>query len=196
MTDRPAGERPTASPAFRPAFRIAAILLAFVAANALPVSAQEPTPKLDGATIVDSGSTNAAGYKIEVWVDGSATIVIQHRGVEEGALKTFAVPQSVATKFFADLKAARDGKAAGQPCMKSASFGTTTRITWHGWTSPDLDCPPANALMGALVHDVGVIRAASGVDTSTLMRRGHVGAGLTPATAAPAPAPSARPKRR
>ena len=49
--------------------------------------------------------------------------------------------------------------------MKSASFGTTTHVTWHDWKSPDLDCPSENALLSALIGDVNAIRQASGVGT-------------------------------
>jgi hypothetical protein len=46
--------------------------------------------------------------------------------------------------------------------MKSASFGTSTHITWQGWVSPDLECPPKTSAGDALVKDVQEIRQASG----------------------------------
>jgi hypothetical protein len=125
----------------------------------------------DGAAIVNSGSTNASGYKIELWSDGSGVVTLQNRfGTTHGAPKTFAVSPSLAQRFFADLKAARDGNAVGEPCMKSASFGTTTHAQWHGWSSPDLDCPAGNGLTAALIGDVNSIRSASGVETMPLHR--------------------------
>jgi hypothetical protein len=125
----------------------------------------------DGAVIVDSGSTNTSGYKIELWSDGNALFTIQNRfGATYGTSKPFTVSPPIAQRFFADLKAARDGNALGTPCMKSASFGTTTHAQWHGWTSPDLDCPAENALTAALVTDVNAIRSASGVQTMPLHR--------------------------
>jgi hypothetical protein len=125
----------------------------------------------DSAMIVDSGSTNTQGYKIQVWSDGTASITPADRfGTAQGAAKGFSVPASTATRLFADLAAARKGAAAGEPCMKSASFGTTTHIVWHGWTSPDLDCPAGNALTAALVHDVGEIRQTSGIGAEPLRR--------------------------
>jgi hypothetical protein len=142
------------------------LLVAMAAVGLLPAVAAT-----DGATIIDSGSTNSLGYKIQVWTNGSATLTVQNRGsVAQAAAKPFALSQSATASFFAALKAARDGNATGMSCMKSASFGTTTRITWHSWTSPDLDCPAGNALTAALVHDVGVIRAASGINTMPLHR--------------------------
>jgi hypothetical protein len=125
----------------------------------------------DSAVIVDSGSTNTQGYKIQVWSDGTASITPADRfGTVQGAAKAFSVPASTATRFFADLAAARKGAATGQPCMKSASFGTTTHVVWHSWTSPDLDCPAGNALTAALVHDVGEIRQTSGIGVEPLRR--------------------------
>lgn len=117
---------------------------------------------LDLAVIVNSGSTNAAGFKIEVWSDGSASITMTSRGgTTSSAAKSFTAPSY--KQFFADLEAARKGNAVTVPCMKSASFGTSTHITWQDWTSPDLDCPPKDALGEALVRDVQMIRDAAGV---------------------------------
>ncbi|MBV8491007.1 MAG: hypothetical protein JO199_10815 [Candidatus Eremiobacteraeota bacterium] len=84
------------------------------------------------------------------------------------------MPQATAKKFFADVRAARDGKASSEPCMKSASFGTSTHVTWHGWTSPDLDCPPAGPLATALAADVDAIRKASGADSAMPLHRGLI----------------------
>ena len=160
---------------------IAAMVGCFASANATPVR--------DGATIVDSGSTNTPGYRIDVWSDGSATIVMQNRGVTNGTTKSFTVALSVANRFFADLKAVKSGNVTGQRCMKSASFGTTTRVTWHGWTSPDLDCPADRAPLSALVSSVNAIRQASGIGTLPGPNRG---AGGGPLHAEPTPTPDAR----
>lgn len=117
----------------------------------------------DNAVIVDSGSTNAPGHNIQVWSDGAASITTQARGASPGPATSFSVPSSTAARFFGDLAAARKGNVATVPCMKSASFGTTVRITWQGWTSPDLTCPPKDALGQALVTDVNDIRKAAGI---------------------------------
>jgi len=103
----------------------------------------------DGATIVNSGSTNTAGYTVAVWSDGEASLSI--RG---GTTRTFAIPSE---------ESAREANAPAQFCMKSASFGTRTVVTWHGWTSPDLQCPPQEASTAALAQDVRRIVAASGL---------------------------------
>lgn len=122
----------------------------------------------DGASIVDSGSTNTAGYTMQVWSDGSAAVTYQsHLGTAPSS-KSFSVAPSLAARFFADLKAAREGKAQAERCMKSASFGTSTHVSWHGWTSPDLDCPPGDPLMSAVLKDVNAIRAAGKVTAAPL----------------------------
>jgi len=129
--------------------------LAVVLSMGLLAAYAAAAPSRDGASIVDSGSTNTSGYTVKVWSDGNAAT----------SSKSFAISPSLAVRFFADLEAARAGNAKSQLCMKSASFGTSTHVRWHGWTSPDLDCPPAGKLTSALLADVNAIRAA-----------GHVGA--------------------
>lgn len=116
-------------------------------------------PLRDGASIVDSGSTNTAGYTIDVWTDGSAAVAYQNRTGAD-AKKSFTISSALTTRFFSDLKAARDGSAPAAHCMKSASFGTSTHVRWHDWVSPDLDCPAGDKLTAALVNDVNAIRSA------------------------------------
>ena len=130
-------------------------------ASAVLMAASPP----DTATIVDSGSTNANGYTIRIGSDGNASVTYEPRGGSPaGAPKRFTVPAATTARFFADLAAARKGNAASVPCMKSVSFGSTLKVTWQGWTSPDLTCPPKDALGEALVSDVAAIRNAGGVD--------------------------------
>lgn len=119
-------------------------------------------PVRDSAVIVNSGSTNTIGYKISVWSDGTASVTMQQReGSSASRPKSFNVPSPIATHFFSDLAAARSGKAVTVPCMKSASFGTSTHVTWQGWVSPDLDCPPKDSLGQALAKDVEeIVKAA------------------------------------
>ena len=172
--------------------RRAAAALAVAAAFGWLVSASAAAR--DGAVIVDSGSTNTPGYRIDVWSDGSATVVVQNRGVSRGALKSFTVANRVASQFFANLKTVRAGNVTGQPCMKSASFGTTTRVSWHGWTSPDLDCPSDRPALTALVSSVNAIRQASGIGTMPGPNRG-AGGGPLHAEPPPTATPPARSER-
>ncbi|HTX60195.1 MAG TPA: hypothetical protein VMH02_11045 [Verrucomicrobiae bacterium] len=149
---------------------------------ALAAAAAAGADAAGSATIVNSGSTNFAGWKIAVTPAGAATLVIARRGVPEAGAtpKPFAVSAAVAAQFFKDLAAAKAQGASVEPCMKSASFGSTTHVTWGSWSSPDLSCPPASDTATALSADIDAIRKASGLDTSQL----HRGA-LTAATPAP-----------
>jgi hypothetical protein len=113
----------------------------------------------DSATIVNSGSTNTAGYTITLWSDGTATV--QVRGAQA---KPFTIPAKTASRFFTDVKAASgDGGGQLQHCMKSASFGTSTIVQWHGWTSPDFQCPPFTPAVTALAQDVNAIQTAADI---------------------------------
>jgi hypothetical protein len=141
---------------------------AVVVAMGLIVVCAAAAPSRDGASIVDSGSTNTGGYTIHVWSDGTADVAYQSRTDAAASSKSFTFSPSVAARFFADLKAARDGKAQAERCMKSASFGTSTHVHWHGWTSPDLDCPPGDPLMSAVIKDVNAIRSAGKVTAAPL----------------------------
>jgi hypothetical protein len=97
----------------------------------------------DGAVIHNTGSTNFSGYTIKIWSDGSASAVQSNRGgMTTGKPVSGRVDVNLAHKFFTDLKAAKEsGHVISQSCMKSASFGSTTVVQYHGWTSPDLECP-------------------------------------------------------
>lgn len=175
-------------------FRFAICALVLSAAMAQVANANAAAR--DGATVVDSGSTNTAGYRIEVWSDGTASIVMQNRaGVAQSAARPFSVATRVTARFFADLKGAKAANVSGSPCMKSASFGTTTRVSWHGWTSPDLDCPSENALLSAVIHDVNLIRAASGIDSMPGVHRGADSGGPI-RVEPPSPSPAASPPKR
>lgn len=141
---------------------VRATLLAALAIASLVAAAPS-----DNAVIVNSGSTNAYGYKITVASDGKATVMLQsHGGNAASTPKPFAVPAATASKFFADLAAARKGNVATVPCMKSASFGSSIHVSWQGWTSPDLTCPAKDSLGDALISDVEAIRKASGISES------------------------------
>lgn len=152
----------------------------------LLAAAAAAAPSRDGASIVDSGSTNTAGYTIDVWSDGTASVTYQNRTSAAASTKSFTFSPTVALRFFADLRAARAGKAQAQPCMKSASFGTSTHVRWHGWVSADLDCPPGDKLTSAVLDDVNAIRAAGKV-TAIPLRGGMFPGGPPRAIVSPLP---------
>jgi hypothetical protein len=115
----------------------------------------------DGATISNSGSTNTLGYTIKVWTNGGAQITMSRTT----APRPFTIDADLATRFFADVRAARANPGGGGHCMKSASFGTTTGVIWHNYNSVDLQCPPFSPAVAALAADVRLVEAAANIDT-------------------------------
>jgi hypothetical protein len=116
--------------------------------------------------IVNSGSTNYQGFSLILAEDGEAKL-------KQGN-STFQryVPQTFTSRLFADLRAAGALDALPQNrCMKSASFGTTTRISYRGKTSPDVSCPTPNPILGHLAIDVMSLLDAANI--STIPRPGH-----------------------
>ena len=111
----------------------------------------------DGAIIHNSGSTNTAPYSLKVWSDGSAAVVNA-----SGSSTPFKVPMNVVASFFRDVQSARGNPGTPGHCMKSASFGTSTVVTWHGWHSFDLSCPPVGE-QTELAANVRAIQSAARV---------------------------------
>jgi hypothetical protein len=161
----------------------------------LTLQSAQAEPERDGAIIRNSGSTNISGYIVEVWSDGSASSVLIQR---TGAVLTSPVSGRVSTdltrKFFEDVRAAKAaGRLGTESCMKSASFGSTTVVEYHGWTSPDLTCP-GDGMVVALASEANAITSALAVQGHTYRRipmlpnehRRPEGA-----TASPEPSPSA-----
>ena len=132
--------------------------LAIAAAAFLPIrgtSAQADDPP--DAFVVNSGSTNTFGYSIDVPRTGDASYT---QGDQTGH---GPIPAEVVKKFYADIDAA--SPLANLPrghCMRSASFGTRTRITVGNDQSPDVDCA-GNDLAAALRDDAKAIAAALGI---------------------------------
>jgi len=154
--------------------RISAYAIAAIGAGlafaALATLAMATTPD-QVAVIVNSGSTNTAGFKLTVHTSGQSTAIMQNRaGVAQSAVREFTVSSKQSGSLFADLKAAKAAPAAAQGgCMKSASFGTSTHVQWQGWTSPDLDCPSDDPAVAALKNDVVAIRTAAGIGPLPLL---------------------------
>lgn len=138
--------------------------IATILATLAIASLMAATPS-ESAKIVNSGSTNTVGYTISVSSDGKASAIMQNGS---SAAKAFTITTDLATRFFSDLAAARKAGTVTVPCMKSASFGSSTHVSWEGWTSPDLTCPPKDSVGEALIKDVEAIRQAAGIPASPL----------------------------
>jgi hypothetical protein len=123
----------------------------------------------DTATIVDSGSTNRAGFSITVDRSGNAEVNVRprrfgalaERGTGQAAAPPKPVqrtlPKNLVETFYADLKAAGPlGSLPAVHCAKSASFGSTLTVTLGDEQSPDLSCGDGG---NAAVRDlIGVVR--------------------------------------
>jgi hypothetical protein len=122
----------------------------------IPTSATE-------ALIVNSGSTNTAGYALRVRADGTGTLL------QGETSRPVQLSRTLVDRLFADLRAA--GPLDVLPhrfCMKSASFGTTTTVAYRGKRSPDLSCPGGSAAGYALAQDARALAGAAAVDESAL----------------------------
>jgi len=105
----------------------------------------------DDAVIVNSGSTNYSGYTVVIHPDFSAEIAVN------GKTRQATIPEAQAKWLFAKLEAAMPlDSLTMRRCMKSASFGTTTTIAYHGNVTPDLSCG-AGATGGELARTAAVI---------------------------------------
>jgi hypothetical protein len=137
------------------------------AARAVPASSAAG----DFAIIVNSGSTNTPGYRIEIWPTGKAVYTL----VRRRALRPVAPDQTSASsgpvtvsaelrptkQFFADLASA--GNLSRYPpvhCIKSVSFGYRLTIQYKGQESPDLSCPNSDSKISALAADAKTLTTA------------------------------------
>jgi hypothetical protein len=112
-----------------------------------------PVPK-DAAVILNTGSTNAQGYRIVITRTGSAEYVWGSRRT------TVQIDRALAAKFFADAQRGMPlSELQAAPCMKSASFGATTFVWWRGQRSPDLSCPESDVALSIFRDALDVARA-------------------------------------
>jgi hypothetical protein len=136
------------------------ILAAFCASAALVTAVALAAGGRDGISIHNYGSTNFTGYTIQVWTDGTASYSYSTRiGQQIEQPQSAHIDPALVRKLIDDASAAKNGGAIGGACMKSASFGTTTVVQYHGWTSPDVECPGGGFVI-ALGSDAKKIVAA------------------------------------
>jgi hypothetical protein len=162
---------------------LSAVVLAFALAQAAPsespLPATSPAPAASAlpqrpssaaavttasdpslAVIVNSGSTNAAGYVLRVRANGWTTLE------QAGATRHKRVDGALAARFLADLRAAGPLDALPRAlCMKSVSFGSVTTVSYRGARSPDVSCPGSSAVETTLGADVDALRDAAGVSS-------------------------------
>ena len=116
------------------------------------------------AEILDSGSTNTAGFRIVIDRSGKADYKLNPR---KNAPQTEApsgnkrrqLSRELVDRFYSDLNAAQPfSSLPDQHCMKSASFGTTTSIEFAGEKTPDLNCGDGgDAKLQAIIRDANEV---------------------------------------
>jgi hypothetical protein len=113
----------------------------------------------DTAVILNSGSTNRAGFRIEVERSGQAEFTSTPRRGQAAEQVRRKVPDALIQRFYADLEAAQPLSAlSAEHCAKSVSFGTTTTVEVGSERTPDISCPNArDPNTKALMRDVDEI---------------------------------------
>jgi hypothetical protein len=105
-----------------------------------PTQSPTPAPSGSGVTIAVSESSNTQAYTIVLQTNASATYTLGGANPQ-----STTVPTADAAQFFSDLNAnvPLSNVQTGAACVKSASFGTTTILTYEGSSSGDVSCPPS-----------------------------------------------------
>ncbi|MHC5676964.1 hypothetical protein [Nostoc sp.] len=132
---------------------LASVLLATpLCVFSLKTLAQTPIIQEPGV-IINSGSTNTCQYIIRVLPSGKATYTVCNR---KGAGE---IKVNTAMKFFNDISAAQPlSKLPYKPCVKSASFGTSTEVSYQGKKSPDISCSTNDYRVTNLYSDTNSIQ--------------------------------------
>jgi len=107
------------------------------------------------ATIVNSRSTNRAGFRIAIDAQGNAELTTTSRRLQQ------PIPPGLFKSFRADLDAAKPLASLPEVhCMKSASFGSRLTVESGAEETPDLSCGDGgNTAMRNLIRDVNEITA-------------------------------------
>jgi hypothetical protein len=114
---------------------------------------QKAKPGAEGilATFIQSGSTNSRAYKVAIHNDGSATVEFDDASRDSRVEPPQQFPHEsidVATLRRLLAEIGDVSRIQTGDCAKSASFGTSTQISYAGKTSGDLQCILHEALGG------------------------------------------------
>ncbi|MGC8486470.1 MAG: hypothetical protein ACP5O6_12695 [Candidatus Baltobacteraceae bacterium] len=179
-------------------FRLRSVVASLALLSLAPLALAAAPCRLDGARIIDTGSTNVPGFTIAVRSDGTGWWRPSTRmGQPEAAKHTFTIAQGIARRFLTAMERGRAQNVRGVPCMKSASFGHSIFAIWHGWRSPDITCPLDTAQARTIAASIHATIAASGMPAPTVGRRiGLPGNEPRRQPSEPSPAGSATPQPR
>jgi len=144
-------------------FVAAAVIIALgMRGSAASAADMHQRPRASEALIVNTGSTNARGYRIYVQPSGRVHYVLANRGKTDltERMSSGKISKAQAAKLFHDLALAMPlSRLPAGHGVKSASFGTSTYVTFGRQSSPDLSFP-ANAKARALAADAQSIATA------------------------------------
>jgi hypothetical protein len=128
------------------------------APSPMPVAGMRVPVAPGEALIVNSGSTNRAGYRLRVYDTGWTAL-------QQGDVPLRKrVPLALVKRLFADLRAAGPlDRLQTARCMKSMSFGSVTQIAYRGTMSPDVSCGGTSDAVRALEADALALADAAGV---------------------------------
>jgi hypothetical protein len=141
------------------------LIIAGVITMSIPNLPGAPLDDGDAATIMNSGSTNRAGFRIVVKRSGVAELTSTPRGSGGRRPETTPVrrtlPVALVESFYSDLMAAKPFDSLPEAhCPKSASFGSTLTVEFGNEETPDLSCGDGgNPAMRDLIRDTNQIVA-------------------------------------
>jgi hypothetical protein len=141
--------------------KLAAAIALMALASTTGVHAQEdgsPSARPDAIVIVNSGSTNFAGYRIVVDISGHAKFESGHT---HGSTR---LPGAILSKLKYDVVMAQplSHVRARSNCAKSASFGSSSTVSLGPERTEDLSCA-ASPRGAALNADVSAVAGFLGL---------------------------------
>ena len=121
----------------------AIVFLMVLSSLATQAHAQEAVFSKDAIIVEDTGSTNFSGYRIVI--DSSGVVnVMPHGRVSINVIYPkgqYKVPMQTVKELMNDLDAVIPlSSLKSAVCARSASFGTSTFVTYKGQISPDIKC--------------------------------------------------------
>lgn len=116
--------------------------------------AQTPSPISSLVDIKNAGSTNVAGWNLQIYSDGSASLTCNTKSPRGPAChNTSYGPGTLPASALArDLTTAH--LAAQYSCIRSASFGSVKTLTSKDMSSVGIDCYFAEHPDAALTQDI------------------------------------------
>jgi len=97
----------------------------------------------DEVIVDNSGSSNFSGYRVIIDADGQVSVMSRGRNSRNTAFQNgqYTLPVGEVKKLVSDLEAVMPLSGLESiGCAKSASFGTSTFVTFKDQTSPDIQC--------------------------------------------------------